>query len=292
MITTFSIHYRRKYGSPVGKIPLDVGVECPNRRRGGCIFCRPAGFTPLYLNRDDAISTQLAKGKKDLARRKFRLFLGYFQQETVTALPMEQLRPIMKQVLGEDACVGLILSTRPDYIDAQIVASLDELGLSSGKEILVELGLQSVHDKSLRLLNRNHTYNDYRRAAELIGQAPHLQLGVHLIFGIPGESSEEMLASVKRVCAGGVDALKFHHLQVVRDTELHRMYQEGEVKVLGVTEYMRLLVRILALVPREVVIHRLWSTCHPDILIAPKWDLQAFELNELLRSHLAQRVTA
>ncbi|MDH4319533.1 MAG: radical SAM protein, partial [Desulfobulbaceae bacterium] len=195
MITTFSVHYRRKYGLPVGKIPLDVGVECPNRQRGGCIFCRPAGFTPLFLNRNDAIGIQLAKGKKDLERRKFRFFLGYFQQETVTALPMEQLLPVMKQVMEEDGCVGLILSTRPDYIDSEIVATLDELCLSSGKEILVEIGLQSVHDKSLRLLNRNHTFNDYRRAAELIRLAPNLQLGVHLIFGIPGESPEEMLVS-------------------------------------------------------------------------------------------------
>ncbi|MDH3346949.1 MAG: TIGR01212 family radical SAM protein [Desulfobulbaceae bacterium] len=285
MITTFSTHYRQKYGGSVGKIPLDVGVKCPNRRTGGCIFCQPAGFTPLFLDPNDSISSQLGKGKKDLLRRKFRFFLGYFQQETVTALSLDLLKPILEKVIADPLCVGLIISTRPDYIYSDIVAALNDLQRSSGKEILVELGLQSIHQKSLDLLNRNHSYADYQGAATLIRQTDGLQLGAHLIFGIPGESTQEMLSTVEEVCASGVDALKFHHLQVIRDTELHHMYQRGEVGVFTVEDYMKLLSQVIARVPQSVVIHRFWSTSHPDILIAPKWNMHAYELNDLFCSY-------
>lgn len=286
LITTFSSHYRNKYGGSVGKIALDVGVRCPNRDKGGCIYCRPAGFTPLFLDKKDSIGAQLAKGKRDVARRKFRFFLGYFQQETVTAMDMDRLGPILQEVISEPDCKGLILSTRPDYIDEGIVEALSQIQHQWGKEILVELGLQSIHPKSLHLLNRHHSYGDYQRAAHLITQRAGLQLGVHLIFGIPGESPEDMLATVDEVCGGGVQALKFHHLQVVRETELHRMYLRGEVPVFTAYEYMDLLTRIIPRIPPSVVIHRLWSTCHPDILVAPKWNLHAYELNELLHEKL------
>ncbi|MDW7774249.1 MAG: TIGR01212 family radical SAM protein [Desulfobulbaceae bacterium] len=286
-VNTFSLHYRRKYGHPVGKIPLDIGLVCPNREYGGCIYCRPGSFTPSYLDKNDPIAVQLEQGKKYLLKERFRFFFGYFQQETSTALPAEKLLAVLAEVLGDGDCVGIILSTRPDSLDPHLLAMLSELALSAGKEFLLEIGLQSVHDRSLQLLNRNHSVQDFVDAVALIHTAPGLQIGVHLILGIPGESEEDMRTTLRRVCDLGVDALKLHHLQVIRDTLLHAMDRQQKIPVFTAHGYLKLLTRLLPEIPRHIVIHRLWSHSHPDLLVAPRWDLFAGNLSVQLREMMA-----
>ncbi len=282
-INLFSRHYRQKYGQAVGKIALGLGRPCPNRLLGGCIYCGPASFTPYYVDGRESIAGQLAKGREFLATRNFRRYFAYFQQETPTAGPLAELRTAFSEAMAGPDCVGLIVSTRPDCLGDAIVAELAALAApETGREVLVELGLQSAHDRTLRLLNRNHGFLDFSEAARRV-KAAGLGLGVHLILGLPGEEFPDMLATVRQVAALGVDAIKFHHLQVISGTTLHRLYQEAPFPLLAAREYLTILARLLAHVPAEVVIHRLWSFSAPELLVQPRWGgMGARELHGML----------
>lgn len=279
-INLFSQHYRRKYGQPVGKIALGLGRPCPNRQLGGCVFCSPASFTPYYLQGADEITTQLAKGRLFLDSRKFSRYFAYFQQETATVGPLAELATAFRLATAGPGCVGLIVSTRPDCLGAEILAELADLG--QGREVLVEIGLQSAHDRTLRFLNRNHTVADFIETANRV-KAAGLALGVHLIVGLPGEEFLDMLATVKLVAELRVDAVKFHHLQVIKDTPLHRIYHERPFPLLAAPDYLLILARLLAHIPAEVVIHRLWSSSDPALLVQPRWGgLGAQQLHAIL----------
>lgn len=286
LIRTFSYHYRQKYGHGVGKIPVDMGQPCPNRARGGCIFCRSASFTPSYLDKTDSVPRQVAKGKKHLLGSRFKKYLAYFQQETCTALPVVTLLDACKQLLADIDCVGLILSTRPDYVEDQLIVLLADLVNATGKECLFELGVQSAHDRSLTLLNRNHSFDDFKDAVDRIKDTGCLEVGGHLIFGIPGESKEDMLFSLAQLCELGVNALKIHHLQVIRGTKLHDLYREGKVPLFSLDEYLRFLLVALPAIPADITIHRLWATAHPELLVGPKWNIFAGKLSTILREKM------
>ena len=289
LIRTFSYHCREKYGHVVGKIPLHAGAICPNRVRGGCIFCRAESFTPRFLQIEDDIREQLRKGKRNLTRLKFRQFLGYFQQESCTALDPARLESLIQRVLDDPDCRGVILSTRPDLVPQPLLEKLAPLVARSGKDCLFELGLQSVHQKSLELLNRNHRFDDFRDAVGRILAFDCFEAGAHLLLGIPGESAADMLQSVRRICRLGIHSLKFHHLQVVKGTVLEKMYQSGTVQMSSVEEYLLLLEKLLLYIPRNITIHRLWATSRPDLLVAPKWNVLTGSLSGMLRQGLLQK---
>ncbi len=288
VLRSFSYHYRQRFGHGVGKIPLDLGQPCPNRLYGGCIFCRPAGFTPAYLRNSDAIAEQVTQGKAHLLKGRFKKYFAYFQQETCTAAPTEALLPILQLLLADIDCVGLILSTRPDYVADDLLLQLAHLVKETGKECLFELGLQSVHERSLTFLNRNHSLADFYNVVGRIKAAGCLQLGAHLIFGIPGESLEDMLFSLQSVCQAGVGHLKLHHLQVVHGTALATLYKAGKVTVFTLEEYLQFLLRALPIIPADVIIHRLWATSHPDLLLAPKWNCLAGTLSTILQKMMTE----
>ena len=163
---------------------------------------------------------------------------------------------------------------------------LMESPFSSTKE--VELGLQSVHERSLKLLNRNHSFADFKDAVRRLKEAGCFELWTHLIFGIPGESEEDMLVSVRTVCELGVNALKLHHLQVIQDTPLQKLYEQGKVVPLSQEEYFGFLLKALPIIPAEVTIHRLWATAHPDLLVAPRWNILASRLSRELMEKMAE----
>ncbi|SHO49315.1 TIGR01212 family radical SAM protein [Desulfopila aestuarii] len=289
LINTFSHHYRQKYGEPVGKLPIDVDVVCPNREQGGCIFCRPASFTAGHLEATDHVLQQMERGKRHLLHGRFKRYLAYFQQETCTALPIDQLLAKIQMVLEDPDCLGLIISTRPDYVPDPFLKELSPLIGATEKECLFELGMQTAHKHSLQLLNRNHTFAEVKDALRRIKTAGPFETGVHLIFGIPGESEDNMLHSLTAACDMGIDALKIHHLQVIRDTPLHEMYTRGEVELFTLEHYMAFLLRALPRIPVRVVIHRLWATSHPDLLVAPKWNILATQLSEELLGRMRQQ---
>nr|MBF0223420.1 TIGR01212 family radical SAM protein [Desulfobulbaceae bacterium] len=291
-LNLFSCYYKAKYGKPIGKIALSVGVACPNRQSGGCVYCSAASFTPFYLEEGDSVREQLVKGKKDLNTRKFKRYLGYFQQETTTAAPEKGVVEDCLLVLSDPECVGLIISTRPDYVEYSFLhelyrrVSMQALG---DKEILFELGLQTSHNRTLQFLNRNHTYEDFVGASEKIKQFPAFQLGVHLILGLPHESLAEMRATLELVVGVGVDAVKFHHLQIIRNTALEKIYSESPFKVYSAYEYMEILADLITYLPKSTVIHRLWSSSDRDLLVAPDWGgLGAHQLSGMLLAILEE----
>ncbi len=288
-INTFSHHYRNTYGEPVGKIPIDTGIPCPNREKGGCIFCRPASFTPNYLNKEDSFTKQIERGKTHIIRGRFNKYFAYFQQETCTAAPADTLLHAIDTIIADDNCVGLILSTRPDHVPDKLLKSIAGRIYHSGKACLWELGLQTIHDKSLQLLNRNHSFASFTDAVMRIKQFPDFEVGAHLIFGIPGEDTDMMLESIETTCDLGIDALKLHHLQVIADTQLHTMFTQGEISLFSLEQYINFLLLALPLIPAHVVIHRLWATSHPDLLIAPKWNVLAAHLSKTLQDMMVSR---
>ena len=293
LLNTFSHHCRSRYGEPVGKLPVDPGIPCPNRLHGGCTFCRAEGFTAGFLSPQDSLSVQIEKGKRNLLKGRFRRYFAYFQQESCTALAPSVLLEHCGRLLDDDACVGLILSTRPDLVPDSLLDPLAELIRCRGRSCLLELGLQSTLQRSLDTLNRNHTVEDFFSALIRIHCHPPLECGAHFIFGIPGESEAEMIAGVERVCAAGVDALKFHHLQVVKGAPLADQYACCPFPLFTREGYVDFLLRLLPRIPRRVVLHRLFSTTHPQLLIAPRWNILAAELSRevtegLRRAGLAQ----
>lgn len=272
----------------MGKIPVDLGYPCPNRAQGGCIFCFPESFTPGYLNKEHKIETQIEKGKKNILKNRFRLYLAYFQQESCTVAPVSELLKTIEKLLQDQDCKGVIISTRPDCIQEELLAPLARIINASGKECLFELGLQSAHDKSLIRLNRNHTVKDFTNALEAIKTFQEFSVGAHLIFGIPGETWNDMIETIQFIAQCDLQSLKLHHLQVIRNTELHKMYLRGDITLFDRQTYMQLLLDVLPMIPPDAIIHRLWASSHPELLIAPKWNILATHLSRELLS-LMQR---
>jgi len=210
-----------------------------------------------------------------LAKRGFRKYFAYFQQETTTALAASELLPQLAVPFSDPDCIGLIISTRPDYVNDDLLAGLSGFRKRYGREILIELGLQSAHDVTLSFLNRNHTFADFVDAVNRIQRRRTIELGVHLILGLPGEGFEEMLATVKAVRRLNIDYIKFHHLQVIRNTRLQEIFTGEPFTVYDQHQYLALLAELLGHVPARAVIHRLWSTADPRLLIAPRWGTPA-----------------
>lgn len=274
-INTFTRYYKVKYGQPVGKIALDAGVICPNRSRGGCIYCAAVNFTPYYLGKGDPIEKQLQKGRIFLSKRNFVKYFAYFQQETPTAMATAELLPKLATPLADPDCIGLIISTRPDYVAHELLNGLQEMRKRCSKEILIELGLQSAHDATLKLLNRNHTFQDFVDAVKRIQRLDCVELGVHLILGLPGEDLRDMVVTIDEIRNLKIDYIKFHHLQVIRGTKLQAMYESEPFAVYDAHEYLAMVAELLGHIPPQVVMHRLWSTADPRLLIAPQWGAPA-----------------
>lgn len=284
-LNNFSAHYKRKYGEAVGKIALSLNDICPNRLKGGCVFCAPVSFRPFYLREDDALDEQLRRGKIFLSGRKFRKYFVYFQQETSTSGPVDIFLQHLRGLLAEAHCVGAIISTRPDYISDQLLRELNLLAgqKGMGKEIILEIGLQSANNRTLTFLNRNHTYEQFVESAHRVSAHSFLQLGAHVILGIPGESLSDMRKTIAAVKELRVKHLKIHHLQVIKGAKLDEMYRAAPFETFSVNEYMELLSGLLKLVPKEVVIHRLWSTSDSEVLVAPRWGMNNHALSNLVR---------
>lgn len=289
LVKTFSEYCRQKYGTAVGKIPVDLGILCVNRGHGGCIFCRPSSFTPGYLKAEDEIEEQIRKGKEQFLFGRFKRYYAYFQQETPTATDHVRLLSLAEKMLADDDCLGLIFSTRPDCLKDVMLVKMAGLVSSSEKDCHFELGLQSIHEASLKLLNRNHSYQDFRVAHGQLKEHGCFGVGAHLIMGIPGESRAQMLETVTAVCALGIDSLKLHHLQVIEGTRLESMYRQGLVDPFDVEQYLEFLLEILPKIPARVTIHRLWSASHPSILVAPRWGLAPGVLSDRLRRMMVGR---
>lgn len=287
----YSTHLKQIFGGRVHKISVDAGFGCPNRKGGrandGCIFCDPGGSGAVSIERSASISKQIELSKK-LMRRKYRAkwFIPYFQPFSNTFGPLPHLRHCYDQALASEDVVGLAIGTRPDCLPDDVLDLLEEYHHQT--YLWLELGLQSIHDKSLTLINRGHDYacflNAWQRAKKR-----DLRICVHIIIGLPGESREDILATADEIARLKIDGVKLHLLHILNGTRLGELYKEGQVPMLEMQEYVELVVDFVERLPPETLIQRLTGDGPRDILLAPLWSINKWEVLNAIDAELERR---
>ena len=281
---TWNYHLMQKFGEKVFKVSLNAGFTCPNidgtKGYGGCIYCSDAGSGDFAGNPSEDILMQFKKVKERMHEKWPRAkYIPYFQAHTNTYAPLEILKGKFEPVLKEDGVVGISIATRADALADNVVEYLYEL--SKRTYLIVELGLQTVFDKTGELINRCHTYSEFLDGYKKLSDRG-INVCVHLIIGLPGETKEMMLKSVSEVAKLKPHAVKLHLLHVLKDTRLAKMYLNNEFKTLTREEYVDIIVDALEMLPKETIIQRLTGDGAKDDLIAPLWSLKKFcVLNEI-----------
>lgn len=283
-----------QYGGRVQKVSVAAGFTCPNRDgtlgTGGCTFCNNAGFTPAYLDKRESIADQIDRGLGFLRQRypTTRRYIAYFQAYTNTYGEFARLRAVYEEALRHPEIDGLAIGTRPDCLPDEVLDYLADL--ARDKFIELELGVESTCDEALRKVNRGH---DFQASAEAVERAAARGLFVtaHLMFGLPGESREQMLTGATRLSALPIKALKLHQLQLVRGTPLAREWQADSscLSLFDEHEYLELLADFVERLSPRILLQRLGSEVPPQLKLAPRWEIRLSELSPRLSALLEQR---
>ncbi len=284
---------KNKFGKKVYKITLDAGFSCPNRdgtiSNGGCIFCDSGGsFSQAHSNLL-SIEEQVQKGVENLSQKfKAEKFMSYFQAYSNTYRSVEELKTIYDSALIHPDVVGISIGTRPDCVDG---AKLDLIsGYTKNYETWVEYGLQSIHDKALNFINRGHNYETFLRAYEQT-KARGINVCVHVILGLPGETREDMLETARALADLKIDGIKLHALCVMKNTKLAQMYETGEIELLKEDEYVGLVCDFLEILPPETTIQRLTGNGLTTLRINPSWLNKKFDILNKIDNELIARNT-
>ena len=287
----FSEYLKNKFGSKVYKITLDAGFSCPNRdgtiSSGGCIFCDDGGSFSRAHSKLLSVEEQVFTGVETLSSRfKAKKFMSYFQAYSNTYKPVEELKKIYDSSLCHKDVVGISVGTRPDCVDEK---KLDLIASYTDKyETWVEYGLQSIHDRTLKFINRGHDFEAFLRAYEQTKKRG-INVCVHIILGLPNESREDMLETVKTLASLNVDGVKFHCLCIFPNTKLYDMYENGQVTLMEEDEYIKTACDCLELLPEKTTIHRLGGNGLQAIKVAPKWLNKKFEILNRIDDELEKR---
>ena len=289
----FSDELKREFGCRVQRISVDAGFSCPNRDGAldtqGCIFCGGHGSGSYGIVRELSILDQIEDGK-EIMRRKYKAerFIAYFQAYSNTYAAVGHLRNMFDKALSVPDVVGLIVATRPDCLPDTILDYLQDL--SRATYLWLEVGMQSMYDRSLELINRKHDHSCTVDAI-LRAKARGLRVCAHIILGLPGESQAEMLAMADELNRLGVDGTKLHLLHVMKGTRLAEMYGRGEITVLDRDGYAGLVCDFLERLDQRILIHRLTGDGGHDNLVAPLWSLKKFEVLNLIDAEMERRGT-
>lgn len=273
MYNSFGAYIRRRFGQPVFKVNIDAGFTCPNRDgtvgTGGCTYCNNESFKPNLCRPTLSVKEQVEQGSRYLGGRYgAKAFIAYFQAYTNTHAPVDELERLYCEALAEPGVIGIAIGTRPDSIDER---KLDMIArITEGRFALVEYGIQSVYEHTLRQINRGHGYAEFLRAISMTRERG-LNAGGHLIVGFPTESREQMLDTAAEISASGIEFLKVHQLQIIRDTPMAEQYGREPFHVFGYDEYLEFLAEFIDRLDPNIVLQRLFATAPDDILIAPKW---------------------
>ncbi len=289
----FSEHLKQLFGERVHKISVDAGFSCPNRggtrQLPGCLFCDPGGSGAVGIARSVPVAEQIARGSEVMIRKyKARRFLAYFQPFSNTFAPAARLRALYAEALGAPGVCGLAVGTRPDCLGDEVLDLLAEFHRRT--YFWLELGLQSVHDATLTFLRRGHDYETFLKSYAAARERG-LRVCVHVILGLPGEGREQMLATADEMARLGVDGIKIHLLHVLEGTPLGDLYKGGEIAVLEQAEYVALAADFLERLPAETLIHRLTGDGPRDLLLAPLWSLNKWEVLNAIDGELERRGT-
>lgn len=270
---SFNKYLKDKFGQKVYKISLDGGFTCPNRdgKTGtrGCIFCSKGGSGDFAESREMSITEQIENGKKRVEKKiKSGKYIAYFQAFTNTYAPVEMLRQKYEEAINHPDIVALSIATRPDCLGDDVLRLLDEM--NKIKPVFVELGLQTIHQKSAKYIRRGYDLSVYDKAVRDLKKIG-VNVVVHVILGLPNESENDMLETVKYVCESGANGIKLQLLHVIDGTDLAKDYEKGLFKTLKFDEYVNLIVKCVKIIPKDIVIHRLTGDGAKKDLIAPLW---------------------
>ena len=288
---TFNQFLKEKFGERVQKVTLDADFGCPNRDGtkgwGGCIYCDKFGSGSGAKEKYPDIKLQALAGMDYLTKRyNAHKFIPYFQSFSNTYAPVENLRCLYEEVIHLPNVVGIAVGTRPDCLNKATLDLLASYVLQ--KMVWLELGLQSVHDATLRLINRGHTYQEFLEGYQLARKYP-LLICLHVIIGLPNENQEHVLDTAREVARIKPDGIKIHSLYINRDTALEKMYREKKITPLGQKEFVELTCDFLELLPPTVVIQRLTGDPNPKELVAPEWTLRKNQTLQLIQKELVKR---
>ena len=290
-VNTLGQDLLRRYGERVHKIAINAAFTCPNRDgskgRGGCSFCNNVSFSPY--GRDPApLAVQIQAGREVLRRRTgARKYLAYFQAYTNTYADLATLERLYAAALMEPDVVGLAVGTRPDCVPDKVLDLLCSYQ-AQGREIWLELGLQSAFDATLARVNRGHGFTEYQDTAQKVRQRG-LKLCTHLIIGLPGETGWHAKETLKRVLDLGTDGLKLHPLHIVKGTLLAKQWRQGEYQPLRFTDYITIVADLVQMTPSDVVFHRLTGTASAEVLLAPDWCARKWAVLNAIAYELKQR---
>lgn len=270
----------------VQKISIDAGFTCPNRdgriSTGGCTYCDNRTFNPSYCDRRKSIREQLREGKMFFNRKYSDMkYLAYFQAFTNTYGSIDSLRRMYEEALAEEDVVGLVIGTRPDCISAPLLDYLEEL--SRQTFLIVEYGIESANDDTLRRINRGHTFECSRKAVEMTAERGILT-GGHIILGLPGEDREESLRQAPIISSLPLNILKIHQMQIIKGTRLAEEYLQHPFPLYTVEEYLHLIADYISLLRKDLVLERFVSQSPPELLIAPRWGLKNYQFVHLLEA--------
>lgn len=270
---TLNYYYKKKFGMKVVKISLNGGFTCPNidgtKGFGGCIYCSKTGSGEFGGDIHDDLVTQFNKIKKVMDHKwPNSKYIAYFQARTNTYAPVEVLREKYEKVLKLPNVIGLTIATRCDAISEEVLDYLDELNKRTN--LTIELGLQTIHEKTAKIINRCHTLEEFDEMVNKLRERK-IEVVVHIINGLPYETEEMMLETVGHVNKLDIQGIKIHMLNIVKDTKLHELYMNKPFDMLKRDEYIDIVIKQLELLRKEIVIHRITADPDPDNLVEPKW---------------------
>ncbi|RME23469.1 MAG: TIGR01212 family radical SAM protein [Deltaproteobacteria bacterium] len=282
---------KRRFGARVHKVTLRARLGCPNRDgtvgRGGCVFCHEDALKPATGPVYGPLVEQLEAGLEAARQRsKAGLAIAYFQDGTATYSSRHELSRLFEQAIDHPRVVALAVGTRPDFLPDDIIGLLSNLARK--KPVWVEIGLQSACDRTLALLNRNHSADDFRLAAERC-HAAGLEVVAHVILDLPGEGRAEIERTAALLNDLGVEGVKIHNLHVLRDTVLERWWRGGRLKLRGMEAYAELAADFLEMLDERIVVHRLTGEGPARLMLAPDWGRQKQKVLAAIKQRLVER---
>ncbi len=292
----YSSYFKSKFAERVQKISIDAGFSCPNRDgtkgKGGCTYCNNNTFNPYYCSPKKTVSEQLNEGISFFAAKyKAQKYLCYFQAYSNTYADLEHLKQIWDEALSHPSVIGLVIGTRPDCVDNQILEHIAEL--SKNYYIVLEFGIESTIDRSLDYINRCHTFKDSVDAIQAAASRG-IEVGAHLILGLPGESREELLQHADKISELPIKSIKLHHLQIIKHTQMSKDYEKNPelYNLFDAESYIKFVVEFVERLNPRIIIERFISESPSNLLIAPKWGgMKNFEIVHKIEKELKNRNT-
>ena len=290
---TLDYFYKHKFNSKVFKVSLNAGLSCPNIDgtvgKGGCIYCSNSGSGEFAGNKNDDIITQFNEIKKMMLKKwPNAKYIGYFQAHTNTYAPVETLKKLYEPILQQENVVGLNIATRPDAISDECLKYLEELNKKT--YLTIELGLQTIHKKTTKIINRCHTLECFENMVKKLREK-NINVVVHIINGLPYETKEDMIKTAKYLNTLDIQGIKIHMLSVIKNTKLEKLYQLKPFHILTEEEYIDIVINQLENLSPEIVINRITGDPKLDDLIQPTWLVKKFCVLNNIGKEMVKRNT-